>query len=77
MPGPSISDILVRLHDQKTNQETPVVFITKSDDFESKALEATSGGYDILGKPLVVPELVVKVLTYMLRDRLTTIAMEF
>lgn len=43
LPGPSTLDILHRLHTESSNKETPVTFITKSDDFEARAKEAAAG----------------------------------
>ena len=74
LPGPSTSDILHRIHTESSNKETPVTFITKSDDFEARAKEAAAGGYDLLGKPLVPDELAVKALTYIVREQLTKLA---
>ncbi len=77
LPGPSTADILHRLHTESSNKETPVVFITKSDDFEARAKEAAAGGYDLLGKPVVPDEFAVKALTYIVREQLTKLSAFF
>jgi len=52
------------------HQKTPVVFVTSSSGFESKARSVLSGGNDLIGKPFPMLELGVKALTYIANAKL-------
>ena len=50
--------------------KTPVIFVTSHDDFESRIHSVLSGGNDLIAKPVFPAELLVKVVTHLLRSRL-------
>ena len=52
------------------NKNTPVVFVTSLNDFESRANSTMSGGNDFIAKPFLFMELAVKALVYVLRNKL-------
>ena len=49
---------------------TPIIFVTGKDDFESRIHSVLSGGNDLIAKPVFPAELLVKVVTHLLRSRL-------
>jgi DNA-binding response OmpR family regulator len=49
---------------------TPIIFVTGQDDFESRIHSVLSGGNDLIAKPVFPIELLVKVVTHLLRSRL-------
>jgi len=53
------------------NRATPVVLMTTAEDFANRLGSATSDGYDLITKPLMLIEVTVKALTHMvnLRDQ--------
>jgi CheY-like chemotaxis protein len=55
-------------------QNTPVVFVTRHSDFDSRAKATLSGGNDLIGKPFFALELAVKAVTHLLRNRLAKAA---
>jgi len=50
--------------------KTPILFVTGQDDFESRIHSVLSGGNDLIAKPVFPAELLVKVVTHLLRSRL-------
>jgi DNA-binding response OmpR family regulator len=70
MPEMSGFDLCTRLRSLPLNRDTPVVFVTSLNDFESRARSTLSGGNDLIGKPFLFIELAVKALTFILRRRL-------
>ena len=49
---------------------TPIIFVTGQDDFETRIHSVLSGGDDLIAKPVFPIELLVKVVTHLLRSRL-------
>src|SRR5207245_1738392 len=70
MPGMNGFDLCSKIHETASNRHTPVIFITRHTDFESRARSATTGGQDLIGKPFLTFEVAVKALTIILRGRL-------
>ena len=70
MPEMSGFDLCTRLRSLPLNRDTPVVFVTSLNDFESRARSTLSGGNDLIAKPFLFIELAVKALTFILRRRL-------
>ena len=67
MPGLNGFDVCKKLHTTAANPNTPVVFVTSLNDFETRARSTLSGGIDFIGKPVLLIELAVKALTHLLR----------
>jgi CheY-like chemotaxis protein len=55
------------------HRETPVVYVTQHDDFESRAKSALSGGDDLIGKPILPLELAVKAVMHVLDRQLSSL----
>ncbi len=70
MPEMSGFDLCTRLRSLPLNRDTPVVFVTSLNDFESRARSTLSGGNDLIAKPFLFIELAVKAITFILRRRL-------
>lgn len=67
MPTMTGFELCATLRSLPLHLETPVIFVTAADDFESKAQSKLSGGTDLIGKPFLMSELAVKALTYLKR----------
>lgn len=65
MAGLSGFDFCAQLRKLPNHSETPVIFVTSADDFESRAQSKLSGGNDLIVKPFLMSELAVKALTYL------------
>jgi CheY-like chemotaxis protein len=70
MPAMNGFELCAQLRKLPGHQRTPVVFVTKLNDFASRAKTMTSGGNDFIAKPFLFMELAVKALVYLLRARL-------
>jgi len=70
MPGMDGFEVCSRIHETTANRFTPIVFVTRHSDFDSRAKSSLSGGRDLIGKPFMVFELPVKALTIILDHRL-------
>jgi DNA-binding response OmpR family regulator len=68
MPGLNGFELCKKLHELESNRNTPVVFVTSLQDFETRARSALSGGVDLIGKPFLMIELAVKALPYVFRS---------
>jgi len=69
MPGMDGFELCKRIRESGCNRDTPVVFVTRHSDFESRAKAALSGGQYLLGKPFLALEITVKALTLVWRSR--------
>ncbi len=69
MPGQSGFALCEKLRATPSYKETPVIFVTGSDNLESRIRSAGSGGDDFIGKPFLPRELAVKTLIHLLRRR--------
>jgi CheY-like chemotaxis protein len=69
MPGMDGFELCRNLHELEMQRETPVVFITCRNDFDSKAKSDLAGGCDLIGKPFLTFEVTLKALTLVLRNR--------
>jgi len=69
MPGVDGFELCSRLHELAANRETPVVFVTVLNDFDTRAKSVLSGGNDLLGKPFLTFEVAVRALTLVARRR--------
>jgi CheY-like chemotaxis protein len=70
MPGMEGLELCAKIHETELNRSTPVVFVTCHSDFASHAESTVNGRYDLLGKPFLVYELILKAITLVLRTRL-------
>lgn len=70
MPNMSGFELCSKLRKLPQHRQTPVVFVTSLNDFESRANSTMAGGNDFIGKPFLFIELTVKALTHVLRSRL-------
>jgi CheY-like chemotaxis protein len=69
MPGMDGFELCKRIRQTAFNPGTPVVFVTRCNDFDSRAKAALSGGQHLLGKPFLALEITVKALTLLWRAR--------
>jgi CheY-like chemotaxis protein len=74
MPGMDGFELCSKIHGTEANRATPVVFVTGMKDFEARAKSIVSGGSELIGKPFLSFEIVVKALTFALRRRLPVTA---
>lgn len=70
MPGMNGFELCSKIRESDLNVASPVVFVTRHSDFNSRAQSTLSGGQDLIGKPYLPFEIVVKALTFALRGRL-------
>jgi CheY-like chemotaxis protein len=70
MPGMNGFELCNQLRTLAANKTTPVVFITRLTDFESRGRSVLSGGNDLIAKPFLLMELAVKALSYVLKNQL-------
>lgn len=70
MPGMDGFELCTKIHELPTNRNTPVVFVTSMNDFDTRAKSVLSGGRDIIAKPFLTFELALKALTMVTRERL-------
>ncbi len=66
MPGMSGIDLSRKLRAHPTSRDTPIVFLTALDDFETRLDASQSGGRDFIAKPFTEAELVAKVWLHLL-----------
>jgi len=69
MPAMDGFELCKRIRETSCNPRTPVVFVTRHCDFDSRAKAALSGGQHLLGKPFLALEITVKALTLVWRSR--------
>lgn len=70
MPGMDGYELCCKLRGTPLNHTTPIIFVTRHHDFESRARSTHSGGQDLIAKPFLPGEITVKALTFVLRARL-------
>jgi CheY-like chemotaxis protein len=70
MPSMSGFDLCTKLRQLPAHKNTPVVFVTHLNDFESRANSPISGGDELITKPFLFIEMAVKALVWVLRARL-------
>ena len=61
-------ELCKQIHATSTNAQTPVIFVTASNDFEGRVRSAAGGGTDFIAKPIMLVELAVKALTCLMRN---------
>jgi CheY-like chemotaxis protein len=70
MPDLDGFEVCSRIHQSPENRRTPVVFVTAHSDFDSRTKAEASGGRDLIVKPVVSFDIIVKTLTLLFRTRL-------
>jgi DNA-binding response OmpR family regulator len=70
MPEINGYELCAKLRTLPAYKNTPVVFVTVLNDFETRANSMMSGGNDFIAKPFLFIELAVKALVYVLRTRM-------
>jgi CheY-like chemotaxis protein len=70
MPGLDGFQVCTKIRESQLNKNTPVVFVTRRSDFNSRAESVVVGGQDLIAKPYLPSEITVKTLMFALRGRL-------
>jgi two-component system sensor histidine kinase BarA len=70
MPSMDGFDACCRIHQTPRNRLTPVVFVTRYDDVDSRAKAAASGGCGFVPKQVLASQLKLVALSFILRGRL-------
>jgi DNA-binding response OmpR family regulator len=70
MPGMTGYELCIKLRALPEHKKTPVVFVTRLDDFNNRTSSMMSGGNDFIAKPFLYIELAVKALIHVLRGKL-------
>ena len=69
MPDMTGYELCTKLRSMPMHKKTPVVFVTRLDDFSNRTKSMVAGGNDFIGKPFLFIELTVKALIYVLRGK--------
>ena len=69
MPGMTGYELCNKLRSLPMHKKTPVIFVTRLDDFNNRTKSMMAGGNDFIGKPFLFIELTVKALIYVLRGK--------
>jgi DNA-binding response OmpR family regulator len=70
MPGMTGYELCLKLRVLPAHKKTPVVFVTRLDDFNNRTSSMMVGGSDFIAKPFLHIELAVKALIHVLRGKL-------
>jgi len=70
MPGMNGFDLCKQLRAMPKYENTPVVYVTSHNDFQSRSEGMLSGGNDLIAKPVLPPELAVKAVMHLLKNQL-------
>ncbi len=70
MPGMTGYELCIKLRSLPAHKKTPVVFVTRLDDFNNRTSSMMVGGNDFIAKPFLHIELAVKALIHVLRGKL-------
>jgi len=70
MPGMDGFTACSKIRETVHNRMTPIVFVTAHGDLKARAQSSLSGGNELVGKPILPVEIMVKALTFALRRRL-------
>jgi len=70
MPGLDGFEVCTKIRQSELNKNTPVVFVTRRGDFNSRAESVVVGGQDLIAKPYLPSEITVKTLMFAFRARL-------
>ncbi|MGA2854625.1 MAG: response regulator [Verrucomicrobiota bacterium] len=70
MPGMTGYQLCAKMRAMPQNKNTPVIFVTRLNSFDSRATSNVVGGNDFIAKPFLPIELAVKSLIHILRAKL-------
>ena len=70
MPGLNGYELCAKLRKLPQHKHTPVVFVTRLDNFDGRTKSRVAGGNDFIAKPFLFIELTVKALIHILRAKL-------
>jgi len=70
MPGMNGYELCAKLRKLPQHKKTPVVFVTRLDNFDGRTKSRVAGGNDFIAKPFLFIELTVKALIHVLRAKL-------
>jgi CheY-like chemotaxis protein len=70
MPGMDGFELCSKLRELPNHKQTPVVFLTGLTDIGNRAKSILRGGNDLISKPFLASELIVKALTYIYQSQL-------
>ena len=70
MPRMTGYELCNKLRSLPMHKKTPVVFVTRLDDFSNRTKSMVAGGNDFIAKPFLFIELTVKALIHVLRGKL-------
>jgi PleD family two-component response regulator len=70
MPGMDGFELCSRIRETDANRNTPVVFVSSLTDFDSRSKSIVCGGRDMIAKPFLTFEVIVKALTLVAQERL-------
>jgi CheY-like chemotaxis protein len=74
MPGMDGFELCEKIRETGLNQSTPVIFVTRHSDFDSRLKSTFSGGNHLIGKPFLSFEITLKALTVAVGNRLLATA---
>ena len=69
MPGANGFEVCKKLRKLPLCKDTPVIFVTIKDDFQSRAQSVLCGGNSLISKPISALELIVRTLIFLLRPQ--------
>jgi len=69
MPHMDGFELCAKIRETETNRITPIVFVTRHTDFDSRAKSTLYGAQDLIGKPFLACEIALKALTLILSHR--------
>ena len=69
MPGMTGYELCNKLRSLPMHKKTPVIFVTRLDDFNNRTKSMVAGGNDFIAKPFLFIELTVKALIHVLRGK--------
>jgi len=70
MPGINGFDLSKKIKALPWNKSTPIIFVSRLADFQTRAKSTLSGGSDLIAKPFLLRELALKAMMVLLRHRL-------
>jgi DNA-binding response OmpR family regulator len=73
MPGLDGFEVCEKIHETILNKATPVVFVSRHSDFNSRSKSVLSGGVDLIAKPFLSSEVRLKALALICRSRLAQV----
>jgi PleD family two-component response regulator len=76
MPGMDGFTVCAKIHETTANSQTPVVFVTSQSDLETRIESDMCGGSELIAKPFLPIEIVLKALTFAVRGRMERLKAE-